>query len=71
MKHNNRRFVNDIIKPLQQAGFVCETRGKNRNKFYISKGKNTPFYTVHSGDSYYPIRGWLKDTYNYEFRIQK
>ena len=50
MKHNNRKFINDIIKPLQQEGFVCETRGKNRNKYYISKGANTPTYTVHQGD---------------------
>lgn len=71
MKHNNRKFINDIIKPLQQEGFVCETRGKNRNKYYISKGANTPTYTVHSGDSYYPIRGWLKEEYDFTFTIQK
>ena len=71
MKHNNRKFLNDIIKPLQQKGFICETRGKNRNKFYISKGEKTPTYMVHSGDSYYPIQGWLKSEYGLDFRFKK
>ena len=71
MKHNNRKFLIDIIKPLQKDGFICETRGKNRNKFYISRGLDSPTFTVHSGDSYYPIKGWLKQKYNYELCIQK
>lgn len=70
-KHNNRKFVIDIIKNLEHNGFSCETKGKNRNKYYISKGKGTPTYMMHSGDSYYPIRGWLKQQYDFDFIITK
>ena len=67
-KHYNKKN-NGIFKILEKAGFDCETSGKNYNKFFVSKGGGEK-YLVHPGDkAFYPLKRWLKKTYDYDFYI--
>lgn len=68
MKHYNKKY-NNIFKILEKDGFICESLGKNRNKFWIYKDDGEKLL-VHSGEkSYYPLKRFLKKTYDYNFCI--
>ena len=67
-KHYNKKNC-EMFKILEKDGFCCMPSGKNFNKFFVSRG-NGEKYLVHPGDkAFYPLKRWLKKTYNYDFEI--
>ena len=65
MKHYNNKYNQKILKQLSKNGFICESPGKNGNKFFIYRGGG-PKFLVHSGDALIHLRQFLRKQYDYE-----
>ena len=67
-KHNNLKFINKVIKPLEQNGFTCDSRNY---KFLIGKGDG-PYESWHSGyGCFHSLRRWLKTEYKFDIEENK
>ena len=67
-KHYNKKS-NSILKILEKDGFDCETSGKNFNKFFVSRNGGQKYLIHPSEKAFYPLKRWLKKTYDYDFII--
>jgi hypothetical protein len=65
MKHYNNKNNSKYIKQLMKHGFICQSPGKNGNKFFIYREGGERFM-YHSGDAIIHLKQFLLKNYEYD-----